>query len=159
YALQPVWEGLMAHRWDETQLASMQRELSRFNLVQDYTTNVHRVAMAYVDTWQHIPEGGAPVQYLESGAVRVQEPNDPTRLQPRSVWYENAIQLYEASRQAISRMDPQTGRVNRDYEWIDISNLPLEWTAQNLFQQYTWMGNNFHLVPFAQDAVNQAVIA
>jgi hypothetical protein len=158
HSLQPVWEGLMAHRWDEPQLAAFQRELSRFNLLTDYTNNVHFVALAYVDTWQHIPDSGSRA-YVEPGTVRMPAPNAQIRLEPRSWWYDSAIQLYEASREAASRMDPQTGRVNRNYEWIDVNSLPLDYAAQNLFQQYTWMGNNFHLVPFAQAALNQAVIA
>lgn len=36
-ALQPVWEGLVEHRWSEPQLEQLQRELERRNLMTDRT--------------------------------------------------------------------------------------------------------------------------
>ena len=34
--MQPVWEGLAAHRWNAAQLATLQGELSRINLIRDF---------------------------------------------------------------------------------------------------------------------------
>ena len=35
-ALQPVWEGLVKHKWSDMQLAELGRELAQFNLLNDY---------------------------------------------------------------------------------------------------------------------------
>jgi hypothetical protein len=35
-ALQPVWEGLVAHQWSNTQLAELESELSKVDLLADY---------------------------------------------------------------------------------------------------------------------------
>ncbi len=37
-ALQPVWEGLVAHLWSETQLAELDSELAKLDLLADYQT-------------------------------------------------------------------------------------------------------------------------
>jgi len=49
--------------------------------------------------------------------------------------------------------------MSADFNWSDINGLPLDGVAGQLFQQGPWWGTNPTLMPFAQTAVNQAIIA
>lgn len=157
-SLQPIWEGLVQHRWREAELAAFQRELVRFDLLADHTNAVRRVVLAHIETWRTLPEAGAmagkiPVgddaHLLREGWIR----------QPRVWWYDNCIQLYEAGHNALERVDAGAGRMTVEYDWIDLSGLPMHAVAHQLLQQYQWWGANPLFVAFAQTAVNQAVTA
>jgi hypothetical protein len=114
--------------------------------------------LAYVESWRSIPDGSATMDSIPqtgSGFIYGGE----WAWQPRVWWYDNCIQLYEAGRNAIGRVDVSAGRVSGEYNWSDLSGLPLDGTAHQLFQQGTWGGANPIMVSFAQTAVNQAIIA
>jgi hypothetical protein len=40
-ALQPVWEGLTAHQWSDAQLAELDAELAKLDLLADYRSSIH----------------------------------------------------------------------------------------------------------------------
>ncbi len=157
-SLQPIWEGLVEHRWRESQLATFQQELMRFDLLSDYTNAIRRVVLTYLETWRVIPDTGKPVRSVAQGdgaSVYRQE----WALQPRSWWYDNCLQLYDAGQNAIGRVEVAAGRVTGDFNWSDLRGLPLDSTAIQLFQQGPWWGTSPTLVSFAQTAVNQAIVA
>jgi ABC-type Na+ efflux pump permease subunit len=156
--LQPVWEGIVEHRWRDAQLAAFQIELTRFNLLADHTNAVGRVVRAYLEAWRAIPEGRTTGDALtQAGSVYVQ--GDVWALQPRVWWYDNCIQLYEAGRKAIARVDVARECVSGEYDWSDFSGLPLDSDSNALLQQTPWWGSSPAAVAFAQTAVNQAIIA
>jgi hypothetical protein len=41
YSLQPIWEGLAAHRWDDQELASLQKKLTEVDLLHGYRSDIH----------------------------------------------------------------------------------------------------------------------
>jgi hypothetical protein len=157
-SLQPIWEGLVEHRWNESHLGAFQSDLARFDLLSDHTKAIRRVVLAHVETWRAIPEAETPARSVpQGGGVYVHRRE--WAWQPRTWWYDNCIQLYEAGRNAVKRVDVTAGRMTADYSWSDLRGLPLDGDANQLFQQGPWWGTSPALVSFAQTAVNQAIIA
>jgi ABC-type Na+ efflux pump permease subunit len=157
-SLQPIWEGMVEHRWSEAQLAAFQSELARFNLLADHTNAIRRVVLAHIETWRAVPDAKTPVSSVPQGGGGYVSQRE-WAWQPRVWWYDNCIQLYEAGRNAVDRVDVAAGRMTTDYNWRDLSGLPLDGVASQLFQQGSWWGNSLTLVSFAQTAVNQAITA
>jgi hypothetical protein len=157
-SLQPIWEGMVEHRWSESQLRDFQRELAQFHLLSDHTNAIRRVVLAHIETWRAIPDAKTPVRGVpQAGGAYVQR--DEWAWQPRTWWYDNCIQLYEAGRNAVERVDVAVGLMTADFNWGDLRGLPLDGVANQLFQQGPWWGTSPTLVSFAQTAVNQAIIA
>ena len=157
-SLQPLWEGLSQHAWTEPQLAAFQQELAGFNLLADYTNAVRRVVLAQIDVWRAIPDStnsGVVLPASDGGYMR--EP--ARRLQPRAWWFESCIQLHNAGRNAIERVDVATGQIRQGMNWSDLEGLPLDSPGWELLQQWWWGGANPVSVAFAQTSVNQAIIA
>lgn len=156
--LQPIWEGLAKHRWPEAQLLTFQNELAGFDLLSDHTNVIHRVVLAYLESWRAIPDakrGGAGIAQSGGPQVRLFGWAGQTRVW----WYDTCIQLHQAGQNAIARVDFAGGRVTDEFDWSDVNGLPLDDVAQQLFQQGSWWGSNPALVSFAQTSLNQAVIA
>jgi hypothetical protein len=145
------------HRWSETQLGAFQTELTRFNLLSDYTNAVRRVVLANIETWRTIAEAKTPSMSLPQGGGYV--PQREWAWQPRVWWYDNSIQLYYAGRNAIDQVDVPAGRVSRGHYYRNLRDLPLDNDTAQLIEQANWWGANSAYVSFAQTAVNQAVIA
>ncbi len=154
--LQPLWDGLAEHRWNESQLASFQRELSAFNLLADHTNAIHRVTLLYIQCWQRSdsPAHVSRLPYAPRGSVG----SEPA-LQPAAWRFYNCMQLYQAGERAIARVDVAGERVQAENSWDDTSGLPLETDTMYLFQQAAWWGGKPSLVSFAQTSLNQAVLA
>jgi len=157
-SLQPIWEGLVQHRWNEVQLAGFQTELARFNLLSDHTNAIGRVVRAYIETWRSIPDAKTAMDDIPQADGIYIHWGEWT-LQPRVWWYDNCIQLYEAGRNALNRVDVAAGRVTGDYNWNDLRGLPMDGVASQLFQQGSWWGTNPTLASFAQTALNQTILA
>jgi len=157
-SLQPIWEGIVEHRWSEAQLSAFQAELAQFDLLSDHTNALRRVALAYIETWHSIPEAETKTGSIpQAGGIYVDR--SEWAWQPCVWWYDNCIQLYEAGRNALNRVDVAAGRATGDYNWNDLRGLPLDDASSRLFQQGPWWGANPTLASFAQTAVNQAIIA
>jgi ABC-type transport system involved in multi-copper enzyme maturation permease subunit len=157
-SLQPLWEGLREHAWNEAQLAAVQRELTDFNLLADYTNALHRVVLANIETWRVIPDN--PDGYLglpswDDGSTH----QSGRQLLPRLWWFDCCIQLYRAGQQAQAKVDVAAGRIQLAMNWSDLSGLPLDVQSTELFQQMAQWGANPGFVPFAQTSLNQAIIA
>jgi hypothetical protein len=157
-SLQPVWEGLVKHGWNEVQLTAFQSELAGFDLLANHTNAIKRAVLAHIETWRAIPDNGQPVRSVpQGGGVYVRRRD--WDWQPRSWWFMNCIQLYHAGQRALARVDSAAGHVRMEFDWSDLNGLPLDGAASQLFQQAPWWGNTLSLVSLAQTAVNQAVIA
>ena len=157
-SLQPIWEGLAQHDWNESQLTAFQNELASFDLLANHTNAIHHAVLAHIEVWRAIPDSGKRARSVpQSGGVYVQRPG--WKWQPGVWWYDNCEQLYHAGRNAVARVDATAGRVVSDFNWSDFNGLPLDGVATQLFQQAPWWGSKLSLVSLAQTAVNQGVIA
>jgi hypothetical protein len=156
-SLQPHWEGIVQHGWSGSQLAGFQSELSRINLLVDYTNAVYRVVLANIEQWQRFADRKSP---------RVQQPegwehldNPVWQMQPRSWWLDNCAQLYQAGKAAIENVDVAGAHVYLGGRMSDLNGLPVGDQTTFLFQQPYWPGAYPGNVVFAQTALNQAIIA
>ena len=84
-SLQPIWEGLAAHRWTDAQLEELQKSLASIDLLQDYGRMI-RSERAFSNE--------VIAQYI---AGRMTGPENAQtrsiRLMPRGLLYQNQIQL------------------------------------------------------------------
>jgi ABC-type transport system involved in multi-copper enzyme maturation permease subunit len=158
HSLQPLWEGLSHHAWNEPQLAAFQHELSGFNLLADYTNAVRRVVLAHIEVWREFPDRAhskLPVPEAYGTYLR-----DPVwRLQPRAWWLESCMQLHSISHDLLEQVDVGAGRVQRDLNWQDLNGLPVDSPSRDLLQPPLWWNSNPASVAFTQTAVNQATLA
>jgi hypothetical protein len=150
-SLQPLWEGIVEHRWSEEQLTKFQEELSQFNLLADYTNAVRRAVLAQIELWQAIPNA------QPSRATNLSLPQPVWHLQPRAWWFDHCSRLYEAGEVVVGNVNASEGRVQS--EWVDLSNLPLDHDTTALLQQGFWWSDTPGSVVFAQTALNQAILA
>ena len=156
-SLQPVWEGLAEHRWDESQLAAFQQELLRFNLFADYTNAVHRVVLAYIETWNLAAGQIDPGSMPQSSVTYGWQPDGNGN--PQAWRFENSMNLFEAGQEAIANVDAAAGQVREIDKGFDLNGLTLDASADQLFEQASWYGATPALVSFTQNALNQAILA
>jgi ABC-type transport system involved in multi-copper enzyme maturation permease subunit len=153
-SLQPLWEGLNQHAWTEPQLASIQHELARFDLLADYTNAVRRVVLAHIEIWRAIPESTNAHPAFPDLDGRAD-----WQLQPRAWWLDSCRELHNVGLTAIAQVDGATGRFESTVNWSDLDGLPLDGPSRELLQESLWWGANPSVVAFAQTSVNQAIIS
>jgi hypothetical protein len=156
-SLQPIWEGIIGRQWTEAQLASFQTELSRFNLLANYTNAIHRVVLAHIELWRGIAEGKADLPPPHSN--QSQGDGSAWKLQPRAWWLDHCVQLYQAGEKAIGRVDVAGAHVQTSGNWEELDGLPIDTSTSFLFSQAYWPGAYPGDIVFAQTAVNQGIIA
>jgi ABC-type transport system involved in cytochrome c biogenesis permease component len=157
-ALQPLWEGLWVHRWNETQLAAMEQELGRFNLLVDHTNAIHRLVNAYVQLWQSFPvrpEIEWAVPEAAGGFTR----NSEWEWEPRAWWYDRCRQLYDAGQIALRKVDFTNGTVQTEHEYELLDGLPVGSDAEQLLEPYYWGQSKFAVLACAATALHQARLA
>lgn len=155
-SLQPLWEGVIEQRWNESQLATFQSELARFDLIAGYTNAVRRVVLAHLETWRAIPDSGKPsVSIPVAGGYSRRE---EWAWQPRAWWLDNCIQLHRASEKVLAGVDAASGKLAMTYSWSDFDGLSLDQPTQVLLQQNWWSPGPAQ-VALAQTAVNQTIVA
>ena len=116
------------------------------------------MVLAYIEIWQVIPDAGT--NYISMPRSKGRYGLDSAwQIQPRSWWFDSCIQLHRAGEHAIENVDVAGQRVQVEFNWGELGALPLASEATQLFQQYYWSGPSPTLVSFAQNAVNQAIIA
>jgi len=157
-SLQPLWEGLAGHKWNESHLAALQSELDRFNLLVSYTNAVHRLVLANIEIWKEVP-GSKTAKISLPAANGGFYRNSNWQGQPRAWWYYNCIELYRLGEKVVNQMDVPGERVWINGNWGELANLPLDSDAQHLLGQYPWQGGGPALIAFAQTSLNQARIA
>ncbi len=156
-SLQPVWEGLSQQAWTEAQLAALQGELAGFNFLVDYTNAVRRAVLAHIESWRAIPDSANSYVAIPVSDGYMREA--AWQLQPRAWWFDNCIQLHNAGRSAIERVDVEAGRMQPVVNWSLLSGLPVDSPTMELLQQGPWWTANTPSVAFAQTSVNQATVA
>jgi hypothetical protein len=75
FCLQPIWEGVTAHRWNDEQLAALQKELAALDLLADYRLAVRgetRTMMCLCDEIQALCEG-RPSELSKRGSPDLNE--------------------------------------------------------------------------------------
>ncbi|HSU54041.1 MAG TPA: hypothetical protein VLT36_08300 [Candidatus Dormibacteraeota bacterium] len=156
-SLQPLWEGIVSHQWDEPQLAKFQAALAQFNLVVDHTNAIRRVVLANIEIWRGLAEN----HNVALPPAAQQRYGDPElfNMQPRAWWFDNCIQLYEAGQTVLTGIDVANAHVPQPAAWLDINGLPLDDETTMLLQQSNWPGPSPWIVSFAQTSVNQGIIA
>ena len=157
-SLQPLWDGLARREWTEPQLAAIQGELERFELLADFTNAVHRLVLANISLWKDIPGSRNPdisLPAVNGGFNR----NSDWEGQPRAWWFYNCIQLYRLGQTVIAQVDVPGERVWGNPGWSDLSSLPLDSEAQQFLGQYQWQGVTLGVVAYAQTSLNQARLA
>jgi len=158
-SFQPLWEGLAARQWNEAQLTEFQKALQRFDLLADYTNAVHRVVLAHIDVWRAYPDAkvqphSAPIAGNAYVAV------EGVGVRPRAWWFDCCRQLYQAGEQAVAQVDVAGQSVRPSDSWSNLSDLPLGGDTDQFIAQYQWYWPTVPtLVAFAQNALNQAVLA
>ena len=116
------------------------------------------MVLAYIETWRAIPEPGTNHISIPHSEGRYGL-DSAWPIQPRAWWFDNCTQLHRAGEHAIENVDVAGGRVRVEFDTGDFGDLPLASEATQLFQQHYWSGPSPTLVSFAQNAVNQAIIA
>ena len=54
FCLQPIWEGLAAHRWNDGQLAAVQKKLAQVDLLADYPRVMHGETLAMMSLFDQM---------------------------------------------------------------------------------------------------------
>jgi hypothetical protein len=155
-SVQPLWEGIVEHRWSEVQLAEFQAALGRFDLIADYTNAVRRAVLAHIKNWQAVPESGqARISIPQSGGyVR----RDEWDWLPRGWWFDDCIQLYRATDRLLSGVDIARGRIALTHYYSDFEGLPLDQPTQLLLQPNWWSPGPAQIAR-AQAALDQTILA
>lgn len=156
HSLQPIWEGIVEHRWTELQLAAFQDALAGFDLLSDHTNAVHRAVLTHIGQWLILADERAKRQGSDQGV----SPRPSKReWRPKAWWYEDSIQLYQAGRKALGRVNSAAGWVRFTDDWDSLDGLPIDDVTRQLIQQGDWWSPSPRSVAYAQTAVNQAIIA
>jgi hypothetical protein len=152
-SIQPVWEGLANRVWNESQLAAIQSELRRVDLLATFTTNVQRIVLAHMELWEQFghTSGFKPL----TGATTYRSTD---KWQPRGWWLDSAIELHRIGGELVASVNPKTGAMSAPNYRGSLYELPLDYESQQLLQQQMW-GANLSSVAYAQTAVNQAIVA
>jgi ABC-type transport system involved in cytochrome c biogenesis permease component len=156
--LQPLWEGLWVHRWNEPQLAALEQELGRFNLLADHTNAIHRLVNAYVQLWQSFP-ARPEIEWAVPEAAGGFTRDSEWKWEPRAWWYDRCRQLYDAGQVALRKVDFTNGIVQTEQEWELLDGLPVGNDAEQLLQPYYWGQSKFGVMAYAATALHQARLA
>jgi ABC-type transport system involved in cytochrome c biogenesis permease component len=157
-ALQPLWEGLWVHRWNEPQLAAMEQELRQMDLLTAHTNAIHRLVNAYLQLWQSFPmrpEIDWAVPEAAGGFTR----NSEWEWEPRAWWYDRCRQLHDAGQIALRKVDFTNGTVQTEQEWELLDGLPVGGDAEQLLEPYYWGQSKFAVLAYAATALHQARLA
>jgi ABC-type Na+ efflux pump permease subunit len=161
-ALNPLWQGLSRHQWDEASLEIFQREFS-VSILAEYQTSVRQQALFFADFYDRITEGDDTLFYRLGS-----QPISPraTHFYPVGWKYLNQAGLLSlAEERLVPLADPVAhrvfvtnyfdlgGAIRRSHVSIDpISKLVIPW-EEDTFQEAIL--NAAH----AQVSLDQAVIA
>jgi hypothetical protein len=116
--LQPIWEGLAHHRWNEPQLAELQAALAQMNILEDYgpTLRLERAAAIHaidlIRTGKHrnlTRSAEAEEQNIKDSAIIRRLPGGVFRQNPFTIaWY------YQE--RLLPLVDPKT-------HWVDVDGV------------------------------------
>jgi hypothetical protein len=93
-AMQVLWEGLAAHRWNDSQLAALQAELPRVNLLPGLLRSMHGERAMLVSTYEKLADQNFVQRAREIKAQQdfMTGPGSGTNLPiPRAILYQNML--------------------------------------------------------------------
>jgi len=113
-SLQPIWEGLGAHRWSGDQLKEFQRCFSKMDLLSQYDQWV-KADMAFTCAWIELLADDPSIYSMVSGrpsATGAMEAAMDANLLPRGWFYQNELSAARFFHEKIlADVAPQTQRV------------------------------------------------
>ncbi len=71
-SLTPIWEGMADHRWNETQLTALERELARHDFLANYHHGMSGERYFSVWTMDYLKRAGDPYELFEMGTPDAQ---------------------------------------------------------------------------------------
>jgi len=160
-SLQPLWEGLDRHTWNEPQLAALQSELASVNPVANFTNCLELIVRANIEIWRSMPNE-------PSGQWRLPSPNNSFRSSGnwrgvhRDWWLDCCVLIYRLKEDIVKNLAHDGERIHSDLDWASINNFPLDNECQQVFQrmmQYYARSADAKSVAAGQTLRNQALIA
>ena len=163
--LQPLWEGVVAHRWNEQQLGAMQAQLEALDLLSDYPLTVRNDAVAlssfverFIPTSSATPRAVPLMAPEDAGALRLLRFVYPTgwSLQDQAAIHQFHLQTTSqyldpnARRIVGQRHGAPRGLFASSDPFFPIFMTPKAW------QMFDDASESF---PFAQTAVDLATLA
>ena len=134
-SLQPVWESIVAHRWNDQQLARLEAALAPFDLIADFTNAVHRVALAQIEDWRLVYQKQPRI----GRSIRNNRNPDQWDWMPNGWWLNYCMRFYRGAAALAAEAKPETGFIPMNSYGRYLRDLPLEGPTQALMQQ-TWWG-------------------
>jgi ABC-type transport system involved in multi-copper enzyme maturation permease subunit len=158
-SIQPLWEGLEAHQWNDASLAAFHTELATIDPTADFTRAIRIMVRANVAYWRTLPDQPESLWQIPDG-------NNYTYTSDwqgmnRGWWYDCCIDLYKLGEDAIADATPQRTNLPAPVDWGAVNRLPLNHQSEQLFMRMIiqWGGATSQNVYFGQTALNQARIA
>jgi hypothetical protein len=158
-SIQPLWEGLEAHQWNDASLAAFQSELATLDPTADFTRAIRIMVRANVAFWQTVPDQPESQWRIPDGKNYTY--TSDWRGMHRGWWYDCCIELYKLGEDAIADTTPQRTNHPVPVDWGAVNSLPLNTQSEQLFMREItyWGGANSQNVYFGQTTLNQARIA
>src|SRR5215472_712038 len=106
YALQPIWEGLAEHKWSDEQLATLEAELAKADLLTDYAFAMRgerAFAIAAIENWRRTRE---MISFTGNGTT-----TNNLALAPSAFFYQNELAFARMSQQWILPLVDTNSRV------------------------------------------------
>lgn len=167
-ALQPVWEGLAAHRWSGPQLIALDAELARINLLNDCREAQKSEVAAAAETAEYMSRHRDFARQFAQMGMRVPRKN-PLRFgvfkyMPAGWFYQSAlkdgrklINYMPAVDQNAQTISPRLVRqadsaTESSSSYFD----PLEALRESFSSDFLFMGNFLKQTAYAQASVNLA---
>jgi len=99
--LQPVYDGLAEHRWNDAELASLDTELSKFDFLADYEFAMHgEMSFGLAETeYLRRSRNFQALDYDESGGHNSEASHWGLRLAPASLFYWNELTIAQMHEQ------------------------------------------------------------
>ena len=112
FQIQPMWEGLARHRWNETQLAELQAALSNVKLLEDYGRTMRGERAFNNDLFDRLRAGTMDTVDTTTDENATSTDARSTRFMPSGFYYHNQVtvnQLYQ--KYALPIVDAEKHRV------------------------------------------------
>lgn len=144
-ALQPLFDGLLLHRWSTHQLVQFRDALASFDLLHLNSQAVRRIVHAHVDrVLSNDPSPRGFRQFSDSAISR----------------YRRITDLYELAKVALSSRNPDTQYIgDLTALWGVLHQTGLDGNSIQLIVQAPWQPRSPLSVAFVQTSVNQAITA
>jgi hypothetical protein len=106
-ALQPIWEGLVGHKWSEAQLAELDRELAALDFLADYEFSLRGERALSIATIEHLRHKRDFGDMLNDDAPAGSDQNQGSPFLRRAVFHLIPGSVFYRNELAIARMHQQ----------------------------------------------------